>query len=419
MAKENDDQILLSEVFNKLGVFYYNQTDLEKSTEYYFKALDGLFDHTDHFELLGRLNNNIGWNFHSQRDYVRAMNYYKKSETYARQLDSKELLGVLFNNIGVVLKNQEQYKDALKYFKDALKINRDLQNVSQQLYNINNIGVIYLLTERYSLATEYFGEALKINYSLNELAEATNNLHNIGQSLFKSGEIKIAKDSLTHALEMANKLELPELKRLILKDLYDITKSEKQFEQALNYYTKYKSMDDSLYRKGQYTSLVELEAKYKVSKNERTIQLSNTQLLNQRLINAVILAALFIALLFIIFLIWIYSTKKKNEKKLLSLNIEIDSKNAKIQAINQNLEQIIEQRTKTIQDQNNQLKEFAFMNSHKVRRPLSSILGIINLLKEEKRPDKIQELISMVDDSAQEMDAIIFEINNHLRDENI
>ena len=59
------------------------------------------------------------------------------------------------------------------------------------------------------------------------------------------------------------------------------------------------------------------------------------------------------------------------------------------------------------------------MNSHRVRRPLSSILGIVNLLQEEKDLKKKEELINMLEGAATEMDGIIFEINQNLQEEKI
>ncbi|MCZ2222727.1 MAG: PAS domain-containing protein [Chitinophagales bacterium] len=56
------------------------------------------------------------------------------------------------------------------------------------------------------------------------------------------------------------------------------------------------------------------------------------------------------------------------------------------------------------------LKEIAWHQSHKVRKPLSNILGLVNLLKDEKNPSQKNELINMLDESAQELDIAIKDI---------
>lgn len=419
IARENHDQNLVSESLNTIGVYYYNKNDLQKSTEYYFKALNGLEEIADNYQLLAVLNNNIGWNFQKQKDYERTLKYYFVAKEYMELSEDREGETGLLNNLGVVYKNLEQYDQALAYFQKALQINRAEQNIPQELFNINNIGVIYLKTNRPAMAIDYFSEAFKINTELGEIDEVANNLHNMGVALHLLGKTDAAQDTLIHALEISERLNLTDLQHQILNGLYEISLEKKQYKQALIYFQQYNALNDSLYKNNEYATLVELEAKYKVSQNERAMQLSRTELLNQQLINAVILGALFVAVLLIAFLVWIYFIKKKNEKVLIELNEEIDEQNAEIQAINQNLEQIISKRTKTIQGQNALLKEFAFMNSHKVRRPLSSILGIINLMKEETDIEKLKELVDMVDGSAKEMDDIIFEINHNLQEEKL
>ena len=53
------------------------------------------------------------------------------------------------------------------------------------------------------------------------------------------------------------------------------------------------------------------------------------------------------------------------------------------------------------------LKKIAWEQSHRVRKPLSNILGLVSLLKDEKHSDKVQELLNMLDESAKELDEIV------------
>jgi PAS domain S-box-containing protein len=55
------------------------------------------------------------------------------------------------------------------------------------------------------------------------------------------------------------------------------------------------------------------------------------------------------------------------------------------------------------------LTEIAWHQSHKVRKPLSNILGIVNLLRDEKDNLKDPDLIKMLEESAKELDTIIKE----------
>lgn len=56
------------------------------------------------------------------------------------------------------------------------------------------------------------------------------------------------------------------------------------------------------------------------------------------------------------------------------------------------------------------LKEIAWHQSHKVRKPLSNILGLIHLLREANLHEKEKEIVDLLDNSAKELDDIIKDI---------
>lgn len=57
-----------------------------------------------------------------------------------------------------------------------------------------------------------------------------------------------------------------------------------------------------------------------------------------------------------------------------------------------------------------QLKEIAWQQSHNVRKPLSNIMGLVALMKDERNYGKLQELLEMLQTSALELDDRIKDI---------
>lgn len=163
----------------------------------------------------------------------------------------------------------------------------------------------------------------------------------------------------------------------------------------------------------------ELEAKYQLAEKEKMIQTSENQILQQQFLNVISFIALGVAVLVIIFLVRINLLKRRNENKLLQLNKEIEDKNSKIQNINQNLEKLVQERTVVIQEQNKRLKQYAFMNSHNIRGPLSRIMGLIGLMQEENHKMTQHEMAELLKTSAKEMDDVIINVNKQLEDEGI
>ncbi len=115
--------------------------------------------------------------------------------------------------------------------------------------------------------------------------------------------------------------------------------------------------------------------------------------------------------------------KSKQISKLLETvktqNSELTDKNIEIDQINANLEKLVEERTKKLEEQNSTLKEYAFVNSHLLRTPVSQIQGTLNLLK--LQVDKLEDpiLLNHLEKSTTNLDQIVQNISEMLNDGSI
>lgn len=100
------------------------------------------------------------------------------------------------------------------------------------------------------------------------------------------------------------------------------------------------------------------------------------------------------------------------------VNEELASVNDTLKAVNNNLEDTVKKRTQELEAQNKQLTEYAFINSHLLRAPLSRILGLSQLISKEVTSVKEQELVDALTRSTNEMDSIIRKISELLYEGN-
>ncbi|WP_462251300.1 hypothetical protein [Ekhidna sp.] len=85
----------------------------------------------------------------------------------------------------------------------------------------------------------------------------------------------------------------------------------------------------------------------------------------------------------------------------LSLQVkELEDTNEEIQAIRDNLQQKITERTEKLEKENEKLLEYSFINAHLVRAPIANILGLTQLEYSNPRIKEIKK-------SVQEMDEIV------------
>lgn len=80
-----------------------------------------------------------------------------------------------------------------------------------------------------------------------------------------------------------------------------------------------------------------------------------------------------------------------------------------IARMNETLELRVKERTEELQNRNSQLTEYAFINSHVLRSPVSKVLGLINLMEVDKSADP-KEIINHLKTSCEELDEVVKKI---------
>ncbi len=98
---------------------------------------------------------------------------------------------------------------------------------------------------------------------------------------------------------------------------------------------------------------------------------------------------------------------------LAQQNEELKMQQEEIRAINENLESIIQEHTRGIEVKNRELAEYAFINAHLLRAPLSRILGLTSLIEMDPGSASTPE-IRTIKTLANEIDVVVRKINEVL-----
>jgi hypothetical protein len=111
---------------------------------------------------------------------------------------------------------------------------------------------------------------------------------------------------------------------------------------------------------------------------------------------------------------------ERTQKKLLTQHDVIAHQKEEIEVINNNLEQIIVDRSEKIKDQELRITKFAFINAHKVRSPLARIMGLLNLIHLEKdKVSALEEYLPTLRTNAEELNEMLREVSETLNGINV
>ena len=94
-------------------------------------------------------------------------------------------------------------------------------------------------------------------------------------------------------------------------------------------------------------------------------------------------------------------------EEIQAQNEEIMAQAEEIQGINENLEMLVKQRTAELEKKNQALEEYAFINAHKLRSPVASILGLLNILSKCDPSDDTRVIRQHLQESAEKLDAVV------------
>lgn len=86
---------------------------------------------------------------------------------------------------------------------------------------------------------------------------------------------------------------------------------------------------------------------------------------------------------------------------------EVQAQAEEIKSINENLESLVLKRTLELERKNKALEEYAFINAHKLRSPVASILGLINLMKKSELGSDTEAIMKHMVESGERLDEVV------------
>ncbi len=368
---------------NNIGLIYTDQGNYSLALTHYLDALSK-FEALRHQEGQIRTLHNIGNTYKAQKDYQNAVIHYKKSLFVAKKVKHEPYITMSINNVSNLFLLLKQFDSALVYGQESL--NRIVQTGAETkiVDGYLSVGIICRYKKAYGLARNYLQKSLDLSKKINYPEKQANILFNL--SLIESEANQIEK-SLTLAQESLKEVAKTENLPLVVQiklHLSNVLQKNDQYKEALEQYIAATELRDSIFSIDDEQAKQELKANFTIDQKQKQIsQLTEESLLKEHQIEnqyiqiyliSTILALLVISSVAVV----LFIRKKRKFDQLLH-----------------------EQR----------LAEIAFLNSHIIRAPVATILGLVQLFDHENPSgDDNQKVIEYITESAKKLDDVVKEV---------
>ncbi|MEM6263448.1 MAG: tetratricopeptide repeat protein [Bacteroidota bacterium] len=378
----------------------------------------------------------------------------KALEEFRAKGDRKEEHLTLLN-IGELSARRQEFDEALSYYEEALAIENDGGWQADSAALFHSMGNLYYQIGAYPTAEKFLSRSMVIREREQAWVPRAHVLQDLSKVFVKEGKIKEAEQLIKEAeqvyqvyqnpfgmlylnlayAELYSELNSPlEIKKhatkahklaeslreapaelLALGYLYKADSSLGNYQEALNTHLAYRNLEKRLYSKEQAARVAELQIEYESEKKEAENQLLKQGMESAQhkltIQNMLITMGLIGLIVVIGFSFGLNQQFRARQKTLVALR----AAHQEIKAVNGQLEQRVAERTHELEQRNEQLEGYAFMNSHRVRAPLARILGLIQLIHMPgNSPEQVNEYLEMVKVSSEEMDEVITDINAQL-----
>ncbi|NQZ76741.1 MAG: hypothetical protein HRT61_11685 [Ekhidna sp.] len=423
-SQENDLTTLKSRSLLEKGRIYNYKGEYEEALKASASVLNFAEEQND-LSLIAQSLKSIGGIHFNLSDLDRAKEYWERGLQIALDIKNNSTAASLLNNIGATYKDSISASQAIHYFKMALE--KYPNSSCQQVYSSLNIAESYVLIGQYDSAYRYYNQVEKIAKKCDDYVITI--AASIGMANLHSakGEHKTTIQILQRILQSSGSKEYLRERSIVLYELAETYETVEDHRMALHYFKRFNALQDSIISDETSKKIIEIEAENrleKVKSDQKMILLSKEkEIITQRLLTIIFV----IGLVSMILLSWFYYQNFKRNRKaniaLKKLNVEIENQKSLVEAqakelkvLNSDLELKVNERTQELKKRYQELEiktqklsEYAFINSHLLRAPLSKIMAISSLLSEGDftLDQKLNEaLIS----SSNKLDAIIREI---------
>jgi len=393
LASRLKDSMAYAELSRNMGVSYYFKGDYEKAASLYYTAAR-IYEQAGKEQPLAYVYNDIAKLFRKNRDLKRAADNYEKALAIFRTRKDSSGIQMILNESGVVYEYQGNYTEALKRYNASLQIAKRLKDEMGKSWSFNFIAGVYVLQSKYELAEDYNLQALAIRQKLKDTFSIALSFSDLGVLYSAWGKPERALYYFEESNKVAERMGYRELLSNNYAEMSKLANVNGDYKKALDYYTWYTQLKDSIFSSQKNRQVEELSTLYETNKKEQQIQEQQLTIKKRNSLIGIISGTALFAL-FVAYLLYNrYKWKQQAKMQTEILNQQELATRSVLEAEEKERSRI----AKDLHDGVGQMMSAARMN-------LSSFYNTVQI-KDESQNKSLTNIIQLVDESCKEVRAV-------------
>lgn len=380
---------------DSLGIYktYLNRGNLLREQNKYNLALEDFykclsyFEQTNNPKLLYITYNNLGIVFKNIKKYNKALNCYQKSLLISLEIQSNQYSYSSNTNIANILSIQNNFQEALSYYKKNLDVLKEKTNKYQLAQTYHNIGTCFMEMGQYSIALEYLNQSLQLKKEIGNKNLIISTLNSLAHIFYEKNNYTRALRYRQKALALAIETKNIGYQKDCNEELFKIFTHLHLADSAMHYFSRYKTLKDSIFNHENLKQIAEIQEKYEAEKKETQIALLEKKNKSRMWQRNSLMILLILLLGYAIFIIRSYYRNRKINELLQLQNERIEWHKT-----------ILDRKNEALSDSNKTKNRMFQIISHDLRSPLASVYNISQLIKIFVRQKKYHLLMESTKD---------------------
>lgn len=367
-ATASGDSASITASYSYLGNDYYDIGEYDDAYFYFTQSYRLARATNDSLNMAIALHN-VGRVFKELQEYDRALNHFALSLKISNQIGDKPGLPYYYDEFGDVMMRKGNYDSALTALSKALTHIDELNLGELKPKTFSKIATSYLYKKDYEKAFAYYD-------STQRLYDKTNNQYGKAEVCLGRGIVFIEQDKyddaeryIEESLAIARRLNARVLEIECYRYLHTIWEKRGDFRKALDYFKRYKTLEDSLFSQEILHKLYRDQIRYETEARDMEIaalsQIDARQkdaLKREEFIRNILAVVFGLCMLLLITVYRSGQRRKEINKLLVKHQKEMETRSEELERLNQ------------VKD------KFFSIISHDLRSPINALSGILDVM---------------------------------------